>query len=244
MYMRNFIYIALIIMCIFSCTSKRELLVPVLLNYDLYYPDEAREQGLEGAVMVRVFIDESGKAKDVIISKSSENCLLDSAAVRTAKTFTFSPAMRGNNAIQTWVQVPIEFRLKMVHPEFWLTEVKILQNMIKNQYNKEWVNDLYDLYKQMIYLPREGNEAESNYYILHAVLDETAKVWEGYWQVFPANILLFIDVINRYPESFTSLEAKADFNNFMKKEVPRIKNTLSPQKSDSLISRLQNAVEE
>jgi TonB family protein len=219
-------------------------LVPVLLNYDLYYPDEAREQGLEGTVMVRVFIDESGKAKDVIISKSSENYLLDSAAVKTAKTFTFSPAMRGNEALQTWVQVPIEFRLRMVHPEFWLTEVKILQNMIKNQYNKEWVNDLYDLYKQMIYLPREGDGIESNYYILHAVLDKTAKIWEGYWQLFPANIVLFIDIIYRYPESFTSLEAKADFNNFMKKEVPRIKNTLPPQKSDSLINRLQNAVEE
>jgi TonB family protein len=243
--MRTFGYMSLVMICIsVACTSSRELLAPVLLSYDLYYPDEAREQGLEGNVMVRVFVDENGKAKDVIISKSSGNYLLDSAAVRTAKTFTFSPAMRGNNALQTWVQVPIEFRLTMVHPEYWLTEVKILQNMIKNQYNKEWVHDLYDLYKQMIYLPRDGNEIESNYYILHAVLDETAKVWEGYWQLFPANILLFIDVIKRYPESFTSLEAKADFNNFMEKEVPRIKNTLSPQKSDSLISRIRNAVEE
>lgn len=228
----------------FSCYTKKELLVPVLLDYDLYYPNEAREQGLEGIVMVRVFVDEDGKASDARISESSGNHLLDSAAVRTAKTFTFSPSMRGGSAVKTWVLVPVEFRLKMVHPEFWLTEVKILQNMIKNQYNKEWVGNLYDLYKEMIYLPRETNETEGNYYILHAVLDSTAKVWQGFWEQYPANIILFIDIIYRYPESFTSLEARADFNNFFKKETTRIKHTLSSTQADSLINRLQKSVEQ
>lgn len=240
------IFLIFVFLSLFVCTTKQKVLssVPVLIDYKLYYPDEAREQGLEGTVMVRVFIDREGKVGNVYIHTTSGSALLDSAAVRTAKTFTFSPSMRGNTILKTWALVPIEFRMKMIHPEFWLTEVKILQNMIKNQYNKEWINNLFDLYKQMIYLPRENDETESNYYILYAVLDKTAKVWEGYWELFPANILLFIDIINRYPESFTNLEARADFNNFMKKETTRIKHTLSPGKADSLINRLHKAVEE
>ena len=229
---------------LFSCTAKKELLVPVLLDFELYYPDEAREQGLEGTVVVRVFVGEDGKTKDVRLSQSSGNYLLDSAAVHTAKTFTFSPTMRGHKSVKSWVLVPIEFKLKMVHPEFWLTEVKILQNMLKNEYNKEWIQDLYNRYKEMIYVPRENKGIEINVCIKQTVLDATAKIWDGYWESYPANILLFIDILYRYPESFTSLEARADFNNFFKNEEVRIKNTLSEPNADSLINRLRKINEE
>jgi len=226
------------------CTAKKELLVPVLLDYELYYPDEARAQGLEGSVQVRVAVGEDGKAKDARISKSSGNQLLDSAAVKTAKTFTFSPAIKNGRPIQTLVSVPIEFRLKDILPDYWLTEVKVMQHMIKSQYNKEWIRELYDLYKKMIYLPRETNDMKINDYIKLVVDENTAKLWDGFWPSYPANILLFIDIIIRYPESFTSLQAKADFNNYFKNENIKIKYILTQPRADTLINRLLKAVDQ
>lgn len=241
--MKKFGYLVIITVLFLSCVARREPLVPVLLDYELYYPDEAREQGLEGKVTVRVFIDRDGKTSKVSIHTTSGSALLDSAALRTAKTFTFSPGMRDVEAVQTWALVPIEFKLKIVHPEFWVTEVTILQHMINSQYNKEWISSLYDLYKQMIYLPQKVDNVEGNNYILQAVHKNTARLWEGFWDSYPANILLFIDIIERYPESFTSLQAEADFNNFLKKETPRMKLILSLPQADTLINRLLKAVE-
>ena len=217
-------------------------MVPVLLDYKLHYPGEAMEQGLEGIVWVRVYVGKDGKAKDAKIEKSSGNYLLDSAAVRTAKTFTFSPTMSGDKKIESRVLVPIEFKLKEVHPEFWLTEVKVLQKMIENQYNKEWIIDLYERYKEMIYTPIKSRDLELNQYIKQAVLDTTAKLWEGFWISYPANILLFVDIINRYPESFTRLEAQADFNNYFKNEKIRIRHSFSQPLTDTLVNRLSKAV--
>ncbi len=240
--MKKSIQIVFLFALILSCSVKRELLVPVLLHYDLYYPDEAREQGLEGLVYVRASVNEEGKSEKVFLAKSSGNSLLDSAAVRTAKTFVFSPAMSGDKPIKTWVLVPIEFKLKMVHPEYWITEVKVLQRMIDSEYNKEWVDDLYELYQQVIYVPQDVH-LEMNYYIRQAVLEKTAHLWEGFWASYPSNILLFVDVVERFPESFTSLEAKADFKKFLEKDAIAMKYNLSPAQADSLIHRLRAAME-
>jgi TonB family protein len=241
--MKKIACLALLCLLSISCYTKKEVLAPVLLNYSLYYPDEAREQELEGTVLVRVLVNEYGKISDVIIHESSGNPLLDSAAVKTALTFTFSTPKRDGEKTKMWVLVPIEFKLRLVEPEYWLTEVKILQKMIYNKYSKEWINRLYELYKQMIYTPRDHN-LEVNYYIRETVLDTTAQIWKGYWDSYSANILLFIDIIYRFPESFTSLEAKADFNNFLKKERLQIKYNLPQAEADSLMNRLRKAVED
>lgn len=216
----------------------------MLLDYTLNYPDEARRQGLEGTVFVRVLINRNGETEDVMIAKSSGSPLLDSAAVRTARTFTFSPAMMGDETIQSWVVLPVEFILREVDNEQWLTEVKILQRNIAKEYDKEAIESLYNLYKQLIYSPWESKDLRVNFYIKEAILDSTSKLWDGYWFAYRANILLFIDIINRYPDSFTSLKARADFSDFFREEKITLRHVLSPLLADTLINRLSEAIED
>jgi TonB family protein len=226
-----------------SCPAKRELLVPVLLDYDLYYPDEARRQGMEGIVNVRVLVNRGGKTETIVIMKSSGNSLLDSAAVKTAMTFKFSPAMMGEEVLRMWVMVPIEFKFREIDNEEWLSEVEVLQRRIAKEYSKDLVDELYDLYKQMIYSPWNPKDIEFNYYIKAVVVERVARVWDGYWSDYPARIILFVDMINRYPDSFTAIKARVDLSNFLETEKIAMRLVLDPSKVDTLINRISGAVE-
>lgn len=244
--MRIVVYLIVSMLVFFSCPAKRELLVPVLLDYRLFYPDEAREQGLEGTAWVQVRVGEDGKTVDAQLARSSGSYLLDSAAVRTAQTFVFSPARKDEQPQESWVLMPIEFRLHLVDYESWITEVTILQMDIGEDYNaeKEKVDELYELYKQLIYSPAEIRDLSMNDYIRQTVLKSTARLWNGFWSKYPAAIILFIDIVKRYPDSFTSLRAKADFNRFLEQEMTKIRHTLSYTEADSLINTLREAVKD
>jgi TonB family protein len=228
---------------ILFCAVKRETVVPVLLDYDLYYPDEARRQGMEGTVYVRVLVNRSGKAEEVVVAKSSGSYLLDSAAVRTAKTFTFSPAMMGDEALKAWVRVPIEFKFIDVDYDQWLAEVEVMQRRIEKRYDDGAIEDLYDLYRQMIFSSGESPDFEINEYIRAVVVERTALVWQGYWAVYPARVVLYVDIIVRYPDSFTALKARADLGKYLELEEIAMRHILGSDRADTLVNRITEAIE-
>ncbi len=244
--MKKFSILAFFVLSFSVCSSKRDILrsVPVLMEYKLFYPDEALERGLEGKAVVSLTVTEDGEAENVRVYQTSGNHLLDSAAVRTAKTFVFSPATLRDRPVKSTIVMPVEFRLRGIHFEAWITEIKILQQRIERSYNKENIEELYNLYKKLIYSTRAGKAIDINDYIKAAVLDSTSKLWDGYWSLYPASSILFIDIIHRYPDSFASLRARADFNKFIKEERIKIHNIIPSPKSDTLISRLQKAVKD
>jgi TonB family protein len=234
-----------IVLCVFLffCSAKKEMLVPVLLDYELDYPDEARRQGAEGTVHVRVLVNRSGKAEDAVIVRPSGNLVLDSAALRTARTFRFSPAILGEEVMQAWVMVPIEFKFREVEYTEWFDEVEVLQRRIERKYDRDAVEELYELYRQMIYSPWDVRDLEFNEYIKAVVTGRVAKVWDGYWSIYPARVVLFADIIIRYPDSFTALRARADLNNFLEREKINMRHNLDPVRTDTLIGRIMEAVE-
>jgi protein TonB len=75
------------------------------------YPDSARREGREGRVLLRVLIDEQGETKTVEVSRSSGSDALDRAAASVIRRWRFHPARSGEQAIESWVTVPIDFRL-------------------------------------------------------------------------------------------------------------------------------------
>jgi protein TonB len=75
------------------------------------YPDTARREGREGRVLLRVLIDEQGETKTVEVSRSSGSDALDHAATSAIKRWRFHPAKSGERSIESWVNVPIDFRL-------------------------------------------------------------------------------------------------------------------------------------
>ena len=75
------------------------------------YPESARREGREGRVLLRVLIDDRGRAKTVEINTSSGSQVLDRAAAEAIQRWRFHPARYGDQPVESWLRVPIEFRL-------------------------------------------------------------------------------------------------------------------------------------
>ena len=75
------------------------------------YPESARREGREGSVLLRVLIDDQGRSKQVEVNRSSGSDALDRAAAEAIKRWRFHPARHGENPVESWVRIPIEFRL-------------------------------------------------------------------------------------------------------------------------------------
>lgn len=101
-----------------SRETKSEPIVLPNLNADylknpaLIYPALSRQNGEQGKVLVRVFVNENGKAEKVTLKKSSGYEQLDDSALETVKNWQFVPAHRGAEAVSAWVVVPISFSLE------------------------------------------------------------------------------------------------------------------------------------
>jgi protein TonB len=75
------------------------------------YPEEARREGREGRVLLRVLVDEQGRSKSAEVNQSSGSEALDQAAVQAIRSWRFSPARYGDKPVENWVKIPIDFRL-------------------------------------------------------------------------------------------------------------------------------------
>lgn len=76
------------------------------------YPASARRDGEQGTVVLKVMVTPEGAAGHVELAQSSGSAALDRAALDTVKRWRFVPARRGDQAVEGWVRVPVEFRLE------------------------------------------------------------------------------------------------------------------------------------
>ena len=76
------------------------------------YPEIAQEAGIEGTVVVQVFVDKKGRVQDTLILKGIPNTGLDEAAVKAIKKTRFRPAKQRERAVGVWISIPVNFRLK------------------------------------------------------------------------------------------------------------------------------------
>jgi len=76
------------------------------------YPEIAQEAGIEGTVVVQVFVDENGRVKETVILKGIPNTGLDEAATQAIRLVRFKPAKQRERAVGVWISIPVNFRLK------------------------------------------------------------------------------------------------------------------------------------
>jgi protein TonB len=74
------------------------------------YPDEARKQGLEGQVLLRLTIDATGKVTKAVIIKGAGSGF-DERALEASKRFKFKPGMEGDEAVTTEITYTYTFEL-------------------------------------------------------------------------------------------------------------------------------------
>jgi TonB family protein len=87
---------------------------PISVNADppVQYPPELYEQGVEGTVVLRLFIDSTGAviADSTSIKEPSSHAGLDSAALAAVPSLRFAPALRDGVPVSTVFEQPIIFQ--------------------------------------------------------------------------------------------------------------------------------------
>lgn len=83
-----------------------------LQNPKPVYPAISRRLNEEGRVLLRVLVSAEGAALAVEIRKSSDYARLDQAALDAVRRWRFVPARQGGEHIESWVAVPIVFKLE------------------------------------------------------------------------------------------------------------------------------------
>jgi protein TonB len=95
----------------------RESDPPVALNAvsPVEYPLAPFQQRISGTVLLRLFVDETGKQNpdSARVQESSGYPSLDSAALAAAQRFRFAPALRNGIPVATAFTQPVHFR----HPD-------------------------------------------------------------------------------------------------------------------------------
>jgi protein TonB len=81
------------------------------ISQNLFYPKIAQNIGVEGKVIVSVYIDKNGKPLKTVIKQSISN-MLNESAVNAVMKGIYTPALQNGNPVGCWVTIPIEFRLK------------------------------------------------------------------------------------------------------------------------------------
>ncbi len=83
----------------------------ILRKVDPHYPEIAIRSGLEGSVVVKVWVDRKGKVKKAVIVSSSSSTF-EGPAIEAAMQYLFSPARsKDGYPISVWVMIPYRFRL-------------------------------------------------------------------------------------------------------------------------------------
>ena len=75
------------------------------------YPAIAIARNWEGLVRLRVYVLPNGSPGQVMLHQSSGHDVLDQAALEVVRRWQFVPAKRGEQAIASWVVVPLVFKL-------------------------------------------------------------------------------------------------------------------------------------
>ncbi len=75
------------------------------------YPYMARKRGQQGTVLLEVFLDKRGQIESVTLVDSSGFSLLDRAAEKAVRRWSFRPLVRDGVALSSRVRVPVVFRL-------------------------------------------------------------------------------------------------------------------------------------
>lgn len=76
------------------------------------YPRASKRLGEEGEVRLRVQVSKGGQVLAVQLKRSSGYERLDKAAIESVQQWRFKPATRGDEALESWVEVPVKFVLE------------------------------------------------------------------------------------------------------------------------------------
>ena len=81
------------------------------LNPAPKYPGLAVRRGWEGIVYLTAYVEKDGRVSNIRVERSSGYGILDKSALKTVRTWTFTPGRIAGRAVASSVTVPVEFVL-------------------------------------------------------------------------------------------------------------------------------------
>lgn len=75
------------------------------------YPDIARDSGVQGDVVLFVYIDENGNVRNAVVQQSPGLPALDAEAKKAAMKCKFKPAKQQGRPVGVWYNIVMQFRL-------------------------------------------------------------------------------------------------------------------------------------
>lgn len=85
---------------------------PRVLNWtDPPYPEQARQQGIEGTVVLKLTVTSHGRPAGISVHRSSGHAALDAAAVSHVKQAKFLPALERGAPVKRIITFRVRFRL-------------------------------------------------------------------------------------------------------------------------------------
>ena len=81
------------------------------IQSSIIYPENAKKNGIEGTVIVRVLVSKTGSVVKTIVDRT-DNKALTNAAVQAVKKARFTPATKDGKTMNCWVSLPISFKLR------------------------------------------------------------------------------------------------------------------------------------
>ncbi|MCC6962332.1 MAG: TonB family protein [candidate division Zixibacteria bacterium] len=77
------------------------------------YPEDARKAGQQGTVWIKILVDQSGVVREAfVLAESGCNCGFEEAALRSALSGRWKPAVANGTPVMGWVSYPVNFRLQ------------------------------------------------------------------------------------------------------------------------------------
>jgi protein TonB len=75
------------------------------------YPELAVRAGIEGRVIVKIWVDKDGKPHKAVVLKSDAE-IFNQPAVDAAMSYRFTPAIMNKGPVAVWVVIPFTFKLQ------------------------------------------------------------------------------------------------------------------------------------
>jgi protein TonB len=101
----------LLLLVVMGCGNSGDVEDPTPLygEVPVEYPIQLWDADVEGEVLLRVRVTETGTVDSVQVLEASGYPAFDSAAVQGARRLRYSPARRDGRRIAVWARVPVQF---------------------------------------------------------------------------------------------------------------------------------------
>lgn len=76
------------------------------------YPYLARRRGIEGAVTVRFLVDRQGEVRNLEVLQAKPSGIFEETVLKTVARWRFTPGVKDGEAVETWVETTIRFKLE------------------------------------------------------------------------------------------------------------------------------------